>query len=529
VILLPKEKLILLPFITGLLLIFYSWYISYPLTIDSPSDFLFNHISPFYWLGLSIVFATLYVMGLLFERNSLKCIAVAGIIIFMYSSAYFYWFIPGPDSTNVRGLTEYFAETGDLDPSKPYHSYYQWPLFFVLSKMTYTLGLDLRCFEFILFGLLGFLYATSLYSIFHKFSKDGAYLAVISYFILMARYFNYQFAPFSLGIGLLFILLMLDTRENKTRATVLTTLIIFTSMALTHAFLPVFFIAYVFIKYIISRDREYISLFLITSIIYSIVLMVQAVIFFPMAIEQLLGLHSTVYVRFAETFITQTMTPLDQLSQIIGGTILIVTALVAGSGFFILLLKRKLGHTNFALFLSGTIYAIASALLPILGVRAFAIVGIPVSLGITYFQKTRFKMHFQCLFLVIITLFTFVPLRSSYSLTKSQITFQTRDNYQCTNFLISYYDPNERSLIGTDFRTAWYLVTKIRSPNATFGGDFYTIFNREIDDYDCILFTIALEKSFLRNNYTAESIIQEINEHSIIYNSGRSYILVKKG
>jgi hypothetical protein len=365
-------------------------------------------------------------MAMLFEKNSLKWIATVGIVIFMYSMTYFYWFIPTGDSKYVRGLTEYFAETGDLDPSKPYHSYYQWPLFFVLSKMAYTLGLDLRCFEFILFGLLGFLYATSLYSIFHKVSKDGAYLAVISYFILMVRYFNYQFAPFSVGIGLLFILFMLDSRENKTRATVLTTLIIYTSMALTHAFLPVFFIAYTAIKYIVRRDQEYISLFLMTSIIYSIVLMVQAVIFFPMAIQQLLGLHSTVYTGFAETFIIQAMTPLEQLSQMIGSIILIVTALVAGSGFLILLLKRKLGHINFALFLSGTIYAIASALLPILGIRAFAIIGIPLSLGVTYFTKTKFKMHFQCLFLIIIMLFTFVPLRSSHSLTRSQIVSDKR-------------------------------------------------------------------------------------------------------
>jgi hypothetical protein len=527
VILLRKEKLILLPFVIGLLLIFYSWYISYPLTINSPSDSLFDHISPLYWLGLPIVFATFYIMAILFEKNSLKWIATSGIVIFMYSMAYFYWFTPGVDSTFVRGLTEYFAETGDLDPSITYHSYYQWPLFFVLSKMAYTLGLDLRCFEFILFGLLGFLYATSLYSIFHKFSKDGAYLAVISYFILMVHYLNYQFAPFSLGIGLLFVLFMLDARENKTWATVSTILIIYTSMALIHAFLPVFFIVYTFIKYIVSKDRTYVSLFLLALIMYFIVLMVQAVIFFHMAVEQLLSLYSTEYIRFAETFTTQAMTPLEKLSQIIGSTILIVTALVAGSGFLILLLKRKLGHTNFSLFLSGAIYAIASALLPILGVRAFAIACIPLSLGVTYFTKTKFKMHFQCLFLIIITLFTFVPLRSSYSLTKSQIPFQTRDNYQCTNFWIDYYQPNERRLMGTDFRTAWYLVTKIRSPYVTFGS-FSTFLTEDINDYDCILFTIALEKGFLRHNYTTESIFQEMNELNIVYNSGSSYILVKK-
>jgi hypothetical protein len=529
VIQLRKEKLILPTFVLGLLLIFYSWYTSYPIAIDSPSDFLFNHISPFYWLGLSIVFATLYILAILFERNFLKWIAISSIVIFMYSSAYFFWYIPGPDSTYFRGLTEYFVETGDLNPSKSYHSYYQWPLFFVLSKIAYTLGLDLKYFEFILFGLLGFVYVTSLYSIFHKSSKEGAYLAVISYFIILKNYFNYQFAPFSLSIGLLFILFMLDSRENKTRATILTTLIIFTSMTLTHSFVPVFFISYIVIKYIVSRDRKYARLFLTTLIIYCIVLMIQAVIFFPMAVEQLLGLHSTVYPRFFETLFIETTTPLDELAQMISRTILIVTALVAGSGFIILLLKRKLGHTTLALFLSGALYAIASALLPILGVRAFAIIGIPLGLGVTYFQKTKFKMHFQCLFLIIIMLFTFVPLHSSYSLTKSHITFQTEDNYQCTNFWIHYYHPNERSLMGTDFRTAWYLVTKIRSPNVTFGGDFYTIFNRDIDDYDCILFTIALEKSFLRQNYTTDSIIQEINENNVVYNSGSSYILVKEG
>jgi hypothetical protein len=525
---LRKEKLVLLPFILGLLLIFYSWYISYPLTVDSPSDFVFNHISPFYWLGLSIVLATLYITGTLFERNSLKWIATAGFIIFMYSLTYFYWFTPGVDSKYVRGQIDYFVETGDLDPSKPWHSYYQWPLFFVLNKMAYAVGFNLRFFEFILFGLFGFLYATALYSIFHKFSKDGAYLAVITYFLIMYHYFNYQFAPFSLGIGLLFVLFMLDMRENKTRATVLTTLIIFTSITLLHAFLPIFFIAYIFIKYILSRNREYIRLLLITLIIYSIVLMVQAVIFFRMAIVQLMSLHSPEYIRFSSTLFIEAETALVELSQAIDRTIFIATALLAGSGFLILLLKRKLGHTHIAIFLLGTIYAIASAIFPILGLRAFAIFCIPASLGVTYFQKTRFKIYFQCLLLIIIILFTFVPFHSSYVSTRSRINFQTQDNYKCTNFLIRYYYLNETRLMLTDFRTGWYLVTRSDQIDySSIEDDSSTYFPRNISDYDCILFTIALEKGFLRHNYTTESIFQEVNELNIIYNSGSSYILVK--
>ena len=125
-----KNKVLVLVFILGLLLVFYSWYVSYPISTDSFSDFLFDHISPFYWVGLIMVFASLYLIATFSKRNSIKWIAVVSLIIFMNSTVFFYWSIPGSDAQYFRGLTEYFAETGDLDPSTAYHSYFQWPLFF---------------------------------------------------------------------------------------------------------------------------------------------------------------------------------------------------------------------------------------------------------------------------------------------------------------------------------------------------------------------------------------------------------------
>jgi len=176
VILLSKEKLVFIVLIIGLFLIFYSWYISYPIVVNSPSDVVPNHIFPLFWLGLSIVCSTLYILAMWSKKNSLKIIATLGIIIFIYSSAYFFWFMPGSDSHYFRGLNENFIETGDLNFNESYHSYYQWPLFFVLNKIAYIIGLDLRFFEFVLFGLFGFLYGASLYSLFHKSSRDGTCL-----------------------------------------------------------------------------------------------------------------------------------------------------------------------------------------------------------------------------------------------------------------------------------------------------------------------------------------------------------------
>lgn len=518
-----KENIVFIAFIIGLFLIFYSWYISYPVNVDFPADVIPNHISPLFWFGLSIVCSTLYILAMWSENNSLKIIATLGLIIFIYSTAYFFWFMPGSDSHYFRGLNEYFIETGDLNFNESYHSYYQWPLFFILNKIANIIGLDLRIFEFILFGLFGVLYSVSLYSLFHKSSREGACFAVISYFIMMWWYIDYQYVPFALGFCFLLLLFMLDKRENKNPATILSMLLIFASMTLTHSFLPVFFISYTFIKYVLlSRERKHMNIFLMTLIIYSVVLTFRAVEFLELSIETLIGFSSDVYVRLAETMFVEATTPIHELIQLISRSIFLVTGLVAASGFIILLSKRKLGPSYLALLLSGGAYALASIVLPILGTRAFAIIIIPLSLGITYFYKTKYKKFFQYLFLAIIIVFAFMPLHSSYNLTRRQIPFQTEPDYQAANFWINHYRPNERSLMISDFRTEWYLFPKADIPNVTFEG------GTELEDFDCILYTIGLEKTFLRQNYTSENLIQEINEYNVFYNSGSSLILVKR-
>jgi hypothetical protein len=46
-----RDKLLLLPFFAGLILMGYSWCISYPLSVNSVDDFVFNHVSVLYWVS----------------------------------------------------------------------------------------------------------------------------------------------------------------------------------------------------------------------------------------------------------------------------------------------------------------------------------------------------------------------------------------------------------------------------------------------------------------------------------------------
>jgi hypothetical protein len=187
-----------------------------------------------------------------------------------------------------------------------------------------------------------------------------------------------------------------------------------------------------------------------------------------------------------------------------------------------------LGKISLSLLISGSVFLIGAAALPILGTRALQLLVIPLSLGVAYFQKTKFKRHFQCLFLILIILFVFTPIHSSFNSTSKQITYQTEADHQSANFLVNYYHPNESSLMGTDVRTGWYIAPKVRNPNVNLGNSLYSFFVYDPDNYSCVLYTIGLEKAFLSQNYTVESAIQEMNEYSVFYNSGSSQIMVKR-
>lgn len=524
-----KNKLPLIPFCIGIALIVYSWFSSYPLVLDSPTDFLFNHISQLYWIGLALTLASLYASATMTQNTIVRWLAVVGIVTATYSLSYFYYLVPGSDSHYFRGLTEYSLTAQKLDPSQSYHSYYEWPLFFVLNKIAYTLGLDARFFQFILFGVIGILYATTLYYISSRFSKEGAFLAVISFFINMRYYLNYQFAPFSLSFGLLLVLFVFMELEIKKREVLLSILIIFASMTLTHSFVPVLFILYVLVKYFLGRKTIYFRLFVVTLIIYFIVLSFQANIFFPYAIERLAGLSSPEYVTFAEGLIVGSVNSIDALAQLLSRSLVIISVAISGLGFFILLLRRKLRQNDYALFVSGATYALLGAILPILGTRAFALIGISAGLGTAYFlsrARGRFKVLYQFLFLILIVFSVFIPLHSSFVGTASQVQFQTQKDYICANFLLDHYNGNRTSIVLSDIRSANYLSTISSSPSISFESDASPSFPRNMKDYGCLMFTIGLQKTFLASTFSANMSL-ELQEKNRIYDYGSSSILVE--
>ena len=522
---LKKNKLLLFPFFMGIILMAYSWYSSYPLSIDSVDDFIFNHVSILYWISLPLILTSMYMLAVTSKSHISKWIIAVGIVMTIYSLSYFYYMLPSSDSHYFRGMTEYFMRTKNLDPSQPNHKYFQWPSFFVLADVaTSVSGLELANFQFLLFTIIGFLLATTLHVYASKTYKNGGFLAVVAFFIGVFYFLNYQCVPFSLALGLLFVLFMLETRQKSISVT-LTILVLFTSISITHAFVPLFFIIYLLIRCILNRSKQYGRLFLLTLIIYLTVQVTQAQFSFANNIWIVMTFPSEYSLKVEATLAPVTV-PIDVIVQMFSRTVTVTNVMICVAGFIFLLIKRKMRDLDKAIFLTGTVYLTFGTVFYTLGLRAIPLAFIPISLGASYLFESKLRPYLNCFFLILLSLFAFVPLHTSF--TYLPYMFQTKEAYTTANFMIEKYDWNRYSTILADAGPKWYISPQVEG-NSIIETDISQIFSSsDIETYECMIYSVGLGKSLLRYNVSEEETSRVIlDRFNVIYNSGLSYIAEK--
>ena len=527
-----KNKFLLFPLVIGIVLLVYSSWLSYPLSIDSLDDLLFSHISVLYWFGLALTLASMYMIAVTSKRNSVKWIMTVGIVMTMYSLSYSYYMLPGSDSSHTRGLTEFFIKTKNLDSSQPSRSYFQWPSFFIFANtMTSVSGLEEATIEFLVYTIIGFLMATALYVYASKAFKNGGFLAVIAFFVVMFNILNYQFAPFSLAFGLLLLLFMLESRQRSS-GLIVTILVLFVGITLTHAFVPIFFILYLLIRSILTRNRRYGELFLLTFFIYLTVEFALASTGFASSILSIMASPTDIFQIAAIR--TSAPVSIDVIAQRLAGIVEIAFGIACFVGFVLLLFKRKMRSLDKAICITGLIYSGVGVVLSTLGSRAIPIVFIPISLGAVYLFESKFRSYLTCFFLILLSLFIFIPLHVSFS-NGAGAFFQTKEAYTTANFMIEKYNWSLNTAMLSYSVTAAYvdpqvaghvLIYNVASQLPNEVSQFFR--SPKIGTYDCIIYDIDFEKILLSFGISPEEASQKIqSKFNVVYDSGSSYIAIE--
>jgi hypothetical protein len=522
-----KCKLLTIPLLVGLILMLYSWYSSFPLSVNSIGDSPFYHTSILYWFSIPLLLTSMFLIAMTSKNQYLKWAMSVAFVIVLYSIYYLFNTMETSDAAWFRGLTQNFITTNNLDSSQFSHAYYQYPSFFLLASITTLVsGIKLTIYEFLLFTIIGFLLSTALFVYASKLFQRNGFLAVASFFIVMFFFFNYQAVPFSLAFAILLIIFMLETQKRRASITV-TEIILYAVMVITHSFVPLFFVIYLLVRSIVNRSRQYFENFIITLVIFLVAQITFAIFSFQNYIKGVFFAGANEYSGvIGNTFSTAFVSIDDAIPQIFSRTVTIGFGVLCVAGFFFLIFKKKLRRIDISILLTGIIYSGVGIGLSVLGSRAIALVFIPISLGIACFFETKFRKYLKYAVIVLLILVVFVPIHMSLS--SNLITFQTKEDLSASNFMIEKYDWNTKSTVIITSPSVFYINPQVQG-KAEIDADLGPRFGlSHVIMYDSILYSVDFARRLSMSNIsidlTSEKIIESFD---ILYNSGDFFIAQK--
>lgn len=517
---LKKSLLLLVPFFTGLVLMIYSWQLSYPLFTTSVNNFVFDKLSFLYWVSLPLLLVSMFLMALTTKNTVVRWILSIGIVLTIFSLPYFYTIMPTGDSQQFRALVEYFKSTGNLDPSQLNHMYYQWPAFFLLADVVTSIsGLAVTSYEFVLFTLIGVVLGSALFIYGSKKYLTGGIVVVAAFFMSIMYFIDYQPVPFTLALVLLFLLFTLDARPKST-GIILTMLILYAGLLLTHLFVPLFFVLYLLARSFFEKNKQnkilYRDFFLVAIVSYFLIQLSLA----RFSFSQLIVSITQTPVQSLSYFLAATTTnPVDtsinNTAQLFSRFVTLGAVAFCAVGLIILFIKRNTRAVDKAVLLAGAVYSALGAVLNTLGYRALAVAFLPISLGAAFLLRSKFRPYFAVFFSVLLALFVFVPLHNSFS---TQVSFQTTQNYCADNFFLNHYNWNSPGTVVSDFWTGTYLAPRLN--NYVY---IYPTVNQN-DKIDAVLYTPQFAGADLANYTTMQSLAKG-EGLNVVYNDGVSSIL----
>jgi hypothetical protein len=515
-------------FAIGTVFVAFAWLASYPVTIAPVGRYLFDGIYPSLWPGLSIVFASLFLISQSSRDRRVALICAIGLVFFLYVDYLFFQLLPGPDAHYFRALTKLSATAG---VSTSNAEYFQWPSFFVLNNvLSSVLGLNVDNVSVLFFVYTGLALSSTLFVYYSSQVENMGFVGVALYFIGLFWFLNYQFAPQSLALVLLLVCVNLATRTD--RGSKICLLLVFVSLAFMHAFMPVFFLLFYFI--ITLRDRTRRNSF----ILYSIIFLAELVYLALRNLNYLITMFQQIAFLTSYSWIVQStfvpvLAPIDVVAQFFsrGITVLVWGLLLVG--MVIRAVKKDIRVRDVSLLAAGSLYALVGGVVAVLGQRSLQLVFVPFASGGKPFLKRYHKFITGFLLLALI-LSPFLVIHSIYDTT----SVQTASGERASEVLI-------RNLSGRVFLTVLataedgYYISGRLSESDVFAAhlNIVTVPSASsgptllLNNYDYVIYGHTFEKSAAYASYLSSAEIYGIRSHFIgnysrIWDDGQDSILM---
>lgn len=405
-------------FAIGTAFIAFAWLQSYPVSIPSLDKHVFDLISPFLWMGLSMVLASLLLISESSRGRMVKLLCTTSMVFFLYVHYFFFERLPGSDSHYFRAMT-LLSQTAGLSPAQA--AYFQWPSFFILNDIiTVVAGFDIQNTSALVFIATGFALSAILFLYYSSESEGMGFAGVALYFVGLFWFLNYQFAPQSIALVLFLVCVKLVARGDF--GSRICALLVFVSLVFTHAFMPVLFLLFYLIMVLLDRRR--IGSFVLYSAIYLGRLVFLAVnnvrdLILILANMQYELRLSPDYAYYLQVTLRQVPTQIDAVAQTFSRAVTLSIWLLLAAGLFIRVLRRDFGMRNLSLLLSGLFYSMIGIVVFIVGYRGFQLAFVPLASCCKAYM-TKYRKLMVGFLLAVLILFPFVVVHQIYDTTLVQ-------------------------------------------------------------------------------------------------------------
>jgi len=525
------QKFGAISFFIGLILIMFSWQVSHPIYMPEIEEYTFSQFHPSFWAGITLTLIGLFFTGYCSKSLIIKALCASLFPVVLYCYTYFFPILASSDIGSVRAMFEIFNQVGVNSNAA---SYFQYPIYFSLNALSSeVLKADMKIISAIFFALFGLLLALYLFLYLSKFKKNASYqIAFISipiYFIGLFYFLNYQWVPQTIALVFFFLLLMLFNYKGVEYKFL--TLIVFTVLAFTHAFIPTIFL--IFFGFYVYKNRELYYMFLLMLCIYSAILVYFTTFYFPVIAETF---TNTIY-SFGSDYKVQVSRSFEEPSDFLSLLISTINKIrfpliwmVVVLGSFVRFIQKKIDFKMISLGTTSGIYLVLGFFYPILGLRALQILLIALVIGVCFFIKKWKKLTLIFIFLILI-LAVFGPMRNSYD----QTHYQLDEEKNACSFLAKTI-PIEKEIgvaighVNWEYFTVSYKYLNGKYFEAYLPGntEFYNIFDTSIKKDNFILYNTNLGKEILSYGVEIEEINQVIDakiSKNKIYQGGKTLII----
>jgi hypothetical protein len=422
----------------SLSLLLVGWAQSFPVLQTQEEVPILNQISPVFWVGLVCAFVAL--AGLATQlKSSRQFLLLSMIFVVLYSASQFLYLAYGPDAGMLAGMVNYTQSQGSFDLQRDImvNNYFQWPVsIFYHRFLADTFNLDVFTTTRLGFFVACISIASSLFLFFYEPMPSGkrtaplpAFLAVVLYLIGFYWVFNWQAAPYVMGLIFFApVLALLVKRQPGYRFI----LLLFITVGLeTHALVGVWLIlilaALVVSEWGLYRKTLSHSLLFLALVAQVTLIIYKNFKFLYYILNNLLGYYSALMEVEAsdralalQTSNALNATPNETIGFILKSLSFVDLALVAfalGMASFLVLKRKKIILRDIVLFSVGLIYFLIGTRFAAIGTRSLQLLALaPASfLAFSLIERSSFRKPILIASIAALILFPSVLIRTHQS------------------------------------------------------------------------------------------------------------------